>query len=55
MEQPNVNNLNGVPNFGHGFPDGEVVEVPAAEVDSIEETSGGTNEAPVEITSEDEA
>jgi len=27
-EQPNVNNLNGVPNFGHGFPD----NVPAEEV-----------------------
>lgn len=23
METPNVNNLNGVPNFGHGFPEVE--------------------------------
>lgn len=36
-ETPNVNNLNGIPNFGHGMPaDGEVVagvtDVPQAEV-----------------------
>lgn len=34
MENPNVNNLNGIPNFGHGFE--EVVPIVAA-VPSIDE------------------
>lgn len=25
MEEPNVNNLNGIPNFGHGLPEDGVV------------------------------
>lgn len=30
METSNVNNLNGIPNFGHGFPDTpKEVDIPA--------------------------
>ena len=48
MEQPNVNNLNGIPNFGHGFPENQPdTQVPAEEVDTI-------SEAPMEDTSVDE-
>lgn len=38
MEKPNVNNLNGVPNFGHGLP-GDVPEqdVVAADPDAVEQ------------------
>lgn len=35
MEESNVNNLNGVPNFGHGIPEDGDVGVPASEVDEI--------------------
>jgi len=35
MTESSVNNLNGVPNFGHGFPEVE----PNGEVMSVEETS----------------
>jgi hypothetical protein len=35
MEQSNVNNLNGVPNFGHGFPEEEAQEI-AATVEEVE-------------------
>lgn len=34
MQLNNVNNLNGIPNFGHGFPEDEVeAEVPTLEED----------------------
>lgn len=38
MENPNVNNLNGVPNFGHGFEE-EVVSdvVEESSIDEVEE------------------
>lgn len=51
METPNVNNLNGVPNFGHGLEEdgGEVIEVPETEeefipneVDSLSVDEGDT-------------
>lgn len=41
-ETPNVNNLNGVPNFGHGFPEPDAVDV-------TEETE----EAPAETVAEE--
>lgn len=37
MEIPNVNNLNGVPNFGHGLPEDGVVE--AGVTDVLEEAA----------------
>lgn len=39
METPNVNNLNGVPNFGHGFQDQVIEEEnqPIEETESDEE------------------
>ena len=48
-EEINVNRLNGIPNFGHGFPDGEDVQVPAAEVDEIQPVVP-SEETPVENT-----
>jgi hypothetical protein len=66
-DTPNVNNLNGVPNFGHGFPDNvpaEVAEeaVVAAEPEAalgvgsagditISSTEPSATEGMVEITS----
>lgn len=32
MEKPNVNNLNGIPNFGYGFEEEVVETVPTEEV-----------------------
>lgn len=47
-EQPNVNNLNGVPNFGHGLPQDGVVEAGVSDV-GIDET---LVEAPIETPAE---
>ena len=55
-EQPNVNNLNGVPNFGHGLPEGateeEVVAAdPEAPAEAIQEApEEKVAEAPMEGT-----
>ena len=43
MDEPNVNKLNGIPNFGHGLPpDGVVIagvtDVPQEELEVSEET-----------------
>ncbi len=41
MEKPNVNNLNGIPNFGHGFEEEvkeEVVPTEASIDEVVEET-----------------
>jgi hypothetical protein len=45
-EQPNVNNLNGVPNFGHGLPSDVPMEVAEEAVVAAEPEA-----AEVEITS----
>lgn len=44
MENPNVNNLNGVPNFGHGFDEAasEDVVPTVAEEPSIDEVKEDT-------------
>lgn len=40
MEQSNVNNLNGVPNFGHGFPE----DISEETKDDIAEAEEATDE-----------
>lgn len=40
-EKPNVNNLNGVPNFGHGFPEEPKAEEPVEETTSEETKDEG--------------
>lgn len=51
-ETPNVNNLNGVPNFGHGFPENVPVEEVVADAAAPE---GVEIEAPVEAAPAEEA
>lgn len=38
MDTPNVNNLNGIPNFGHGFEEEIPTEAPIDEEDMETET-----------------
>lgn len=38
MDTPNVNNLNGIPNFGHGFEEEIPTELPIDEEDMETET-----------------
>lgn len=45
MDETNVNNLNGVPNFGHGLPDDGIVE--AGITDVVGDAT--TVEAPTEV------
>lgn len=53
MEKENVNNLNGVPNFGHGLLEGEEVEAEVTETETMEEVESADNvETPQETTSE---
>lgn len=46
MEETNVNNLNGIPNFGHGMPQDGVVVAGVTDV--------GTPEVEVEVEVEEE-
>lgn len=51
----NVNNLNGVPNFGHGLPADVPVEIAEAEVEAADpEAPEETKEAEVELLEESE-
>ena len=61
MDTPNVNNLNGIPNFGHGLPEDGVVIAGVTDVpqdvpmDETEETVDTTTEAtPEEETPSEE-
>lgn len=42
MEKPNVNNLNGIGNFGHGFPEA-LSELPTNSMDNEEEVKEQTD------------
>lgn len=53
MEKPNVNNLNGVPNFGHGFDD--VVEVIEEETVPIETEEPSIDEVEEDDETEDKS
>lgn len=45
MEKPNVNNLNGIPNFGYGFGDVTLEEeIPAVETVPTEEVEPSLDE-----------
>lgn len=48
METSNVNNLNGIPNFGHGFPEDEMEEIESVEEDEeISEVTKETKEVEI--------
>ncbi len=57
MENSNVNNLNGIPNFGHGFPENVPVDeitTDAAAPEGVEiETKEETPMEEVEITNQE--
>lgn len=53
MEEPNVNNLNGVPNFGHGFQSEEVEEIGTPMTEEEAEPIEEKVDTPEEITSEE--